>query len=222
MKQIRVQLTLDPNDLPPFYSIVSDSPDISELQLVDWNLAADDIGTIIYVVDGDEERFRDALDGANGIVTTDVTKSSQGWSYAVVKAKVHAIPLFDTLMELVGRAGMIVRKPIVIDDNCSHARIVGEPESLQSIINDVPSNFELRVDRIESFPGEVDAPEQLLSDRQQEVVSLALEMGYYDQPRGTTHAEIAAKVGCAPNTVTMHLQKAEAKLIPATMNHPGA
>ncbi|MEF8906631.1 MAG: helix-turn-helix domain-containing protein [Haloarculaceae archaeon] len=42
-------------------------------------------------------------------------------------------------------------------------------------------------------------------------------MGYYDQPRATTHEEVAPQLGCAPNTASEHLQKAEAKLVNAVV-----
>lgn len=215
MKQIRVRLELDPDELPSFYSTVSESPESSEFHVLDWNLSTDEIGTVLYATDGDADRFREAIEATDGIVDADVRESVRGRSYALIEARLRSISLFSTFMELVGRAGMIVRKPVVIAGNRSYARIVGSPATLQSVVDDVPSNFAVRIDRIEAFPGESDVPERRLSDRQGEVVTTALEMGYYDHPRGTTHAEIAAELDCAPNTVTMHLQKAESKLIPA-------
>jgi predicted DNA binding protein len=58
---------------------------------------------------------------------------------------------------------------------------------------------------------------ELLTDRQEEVVELALDLGYYDTPREATHEDVAAAIGCAPNTATEHLQKGEAKLVRAGM-----
>jgi predicted DNA binding protein len=58
-----------------------------------------------------------------------------------------------------------------------------------------------------------------LSDRQQAALETALELGYYNQPREATHEDIARELGCAANTATTHLQKGEAKLVRAVMNH---
>lgn len=40
-----------------------------------------------------------------------------------------------------------------------------------------------------------------LTARQQEVLAVAVERGYYDDPRGATHADIADELGLAPATV---------------------
>lgn len=65
------------------------------------------------------------------------------------------------------------------------------------------------------------APTSLLSERQCAAVNVALELGYYESPRNVTHADIADRLGCAPNTVTEHLQKAEAKLVRTALDIPG-
>jgi predicted DNA binding protein len=57
------------------------------------------------------------------------------------------------------------------------------------------------------------APTTVLSERQRAAVTVALELGYYESPRNTTHADITDRLGCEPNTVTEHLQKAEAKFV---------
>jgi predicted DNA binding protein len=57
----------------------------------------------------------------------------------------------------------------------------------------------------------------VLSDRQREAVRAALDIGYYDQPRGATHEDVAAALDCAPSTASEHLRKAEAELVRAAM-----
>jgi predicted DNA binding protein len=42
---------------------------------------------------------------------------------------------------------------------------------------------------------------------------MALDIGYYEQPRKITHQEIATELGCGLSTVTEHLQIAENKVI---------
>ncbi|MFQ3294867.1 MAG: putative DNA binding protein [Halobacteriales archaeon] len=56
-----------------------------------------------------------------------------------------------------------------------------------------------------------------ISERQRVAVLAALELGYYDTPRRATHEEVADAIWVAPSTVSEHLQKAELKLVRATM-----
>lgn len=55
--------------------------------------------------------------------------------------------------------------------------------------------------------------ETLLSDRQAEVVGLALAEGYYDWPRAADAETLAAELGIAHSTFLEHLRKAEARLL---------
>ncbi|MFQ3284359.1 MAG: putative DNA binding protein [Natronomonas sp.] len=52
-------------------------------------------------------------------------------------------------------------------------------------------------------------PNQLLTDRQQELLSLAASMGYYDTPRECTLTELAEEIGLAKSTCSETLHRAE-------------
>ncbi|MFB6270785.1 MAG: helix-turn-helix domain-containing protein, partial [Halobacterium sp.] len=53
---------------------------------------------------------------------------------------------------------------------------------------------------------------------QREAVEAALELGYYDDPRAATQADVADRLDCAASTAGDHLRKAEAKLVRAGMD----
>lgn len=57
------------------------------------------------------------------------------------------------------------------------------------------------------------AVETRLTDRQQEVLSIAHERGYYEWPRQVTQEELAEELGISAPTLTQHLRAAEQKLI---------
>ena len=48
-------------------------------------------------------------------------------------------------------------------------------------------------------------------------MTAALELEYYDRSEQVTYDDIADRLGCAPSTAAEHLQKAEAKIVRATM-----
>ncbi len=52
-----------------------------------------------------------------------------------------------------------------------------------------------------------------LTDRQREVIETALRTGYYDDPRGTSGAELAERFGVSSSTLHQHLRAAESKVI---------
>jgi predicted DNA binding protein len=56
-------------------------------------------------------------------------------------------------------------------------------------------------DALSSAPG--------LTDEEERVVAAALDAGYYEQPRKTTHTELALRLGTDPATVATLLRRAE-------------
>jgi len=52
-----------------------------------------------------------------------------------------------------------------------------------------------------------------LTDRQLEVLQTALQMGYFDRPKGANATEIASELGIAQATFTEHLGAAQRKLL---------
>ena len=57
-----------------------------------------------------------------------------------------------------------------------------------------------------------------LTDRQEEVLRLALEAGYYDQPKRVTIKELARRLGVAPSTFQEVLQRAERKVMVTSLD----
>lgn len=51
-----------------------------------------------------------------------------------------------------------------------------------------------------------------LTDRQQEAVQAAVELGYYQNPREATQVDVATEIGCSPGTAGEHLRKAEERV----------
>lgn len=56
-------------------------------------------------------------------------------------------------------------------------------------------------------------PVQALTDRQQEVLAVAYEEGYFDVPRGATTEDVAAELDLDSSTVSEHLTRAQHNLL---------
>ena len=53
----------------------------------------------------------------------------------------------------------------------------------------------------------------MLPDKQRAVLNKAVEMGYYNRPRGCTQRDIAREMNVKQATISEHLQSAESKII---------
>jgi predicted DNA binding protein len=218
MKQLRITVHIDTNFAPEFFNILSNSSEIIETQLIDWSMTSGERGTILYRIDGDHSSFAERATSTPGIDSVAFSDTGQERTYALVVMRPLETPMFDVIHQASTRAGFVIRKPIIYRDGNMYAQVVGDPEPLQRAFEDVPDKIDIQIDEIGRFRGSGDDPEMTLSDRQREAVKVALELGYYNQPRGATHENVAARLGCAPPTASNHLQKAEAKLIRTVMD----
>ncbi len=213
MKYVRVTASPDPELIPRAYSVVSESGPVTELRVLDWNLAAEAASTLLYAIDGDATEFQRAARETTGIDSIRLSKTEAATSFALLEARPSSIPFFETMVTGVGRAGMILRRPLVYRNSRSHGLVVGKPAPLQAMFDEMSDSIDFRVTSIGRFPSPADDPSTRLTNRQREVIETALEMGYYEQPREIAHEDIASELGCGVSTVTEHLHKAEDKLI---------
>ncbi|WP_248910310.1 helix-turn-helix domain-containing protein [Halocatena marina] len=218
MKHIQVTATPDPDLIPHVYDVVSESESVTELRVLDWNLVADDISTLLYAIDGGATEFQRAARDTAGFDSVTLTNVDAATSYALIEARPSAIPFFNTIVTAVARAGMILRRPLVYRSNRSHGHVVGKPAPLQAMFDEVSDGIDVHVTAIGPFPCAAEDQATRLTNRQREIIETALMMGYYEQPRKTTHQDIADELGCGLSTVTEHLQKAEDTLVRSTIN----
>lgn len=218
MKRIRITVRPDPDRSPPFLAYLLDSPDVVEARAVDWNRGATETSTHLYAIDGDGETFVDLAAETSGVESVTHTATDSAVSYAILELRDEDVPIFGGSARAIDRAGLVVRRPLIYRDGQITGHIVGDPDILQATIDETPTAVDVRIDEIRQFPGRRAEPTSALSERQREALETALELGYYDTPRNATHEDVAAELGCAPNTASQHLQKGEAKLVRAGLD----
>ena len=91
--------------------------------------------------------------------------------------------------------------------------LVGPHDAISGTLDEYrASGMSPRLQRISSYNG-LEQPLDKLTDRQQEVIQTAYDMGFYEVPRETSTEAVAAELGIDPSTVAEHLQRAERNLL---------
>ncbi|AFZ71395.1 helix-turn-helix domain-containing protein [Natronobacterium gregoryi] len=113
--------------------------------------------------------------------------------------------------------------PLRYEDGRKQCRILAlDPSSLTDLYVDlleddfaldVRSKREITIPSHSSPLSTLDDALPELTDRQREVLSLAVERGYYELPRETTTRELAGDFDLSRRTVEDHLRRAERKLL---------
>lgn len=94
---------------------------------------------------------------------------------------------------------------------------VGSQEQLSRMLAEMQSaGFDISLEKLQDYRVQ-QTPLDALTDRQQEVLDVAYELGYYDVPRGSSTSEVAAELGVDDSTVAEHLQRAERNLLGALL-----
>lgn len=213
MKYVQLTGTPDPETAPESFNVLAGSSSVTEARLFAMNISPQGRPTELFEVDGDRTQLRNELDGSTGLHAIETAPVTDGKFNLLVTLEPAAVPLQRDVFEAITQEQLVIVKPIVYRDERIHARIVGSSTSLQTAISAFPADVDLTVSTIGEFDRSRETLVSLLSKRQREAVITAFNLGYYQHPRATTHSEIAARLGCAPNTVSDHLQKAEEKIM---------
>jgi hypothetical protein len=213
MKHISITVRPELSHAPPFLEYLLASDDVREAHAVDWNRGATATSTHLYAVDGDVRPLPELGEATDGVESVRLSATAEPVSYAQLELRDEDVPIFGGAAEAVDRSGLVIRRPMVYRDGQIHGHVVGDSDVLQATLDEVPETVSVTIDGIGQFPSARANPANTLSERQREVLEVALDLGYYETPRQATHEDVAVELDCAPNTVTEHLQKGEAKLV---------
>lgn len=131
--------------------------------------------------------------------------------------------LEDSIIELFEEHNCLYQPPTIHRHGWEHYTIIGfEEKAIRAVYEDLDSDHDIEVlsktglDETQ-IPHTMLAPvDQLLdqiTERQLDALRLALDNGYYEQPRQTSVNELATQTTVARSTYEEHLRKAENKLI---------
>jgi len=124
----------------------------------------------------------------------------------------------------------IVISPVVTEEDCDNLTIFAPTwNAYRKFVDSLPEDFEVTVKSKRSMDDKV-GPEmdafkvigflelktlsEMLTPRQIEVLNVAIGKGYYSKPRKITLNELAEYLDMAPSTLSEHLNKIEAKVMP--------
>lgn len=200
----------------PVHRRLADDDALVRDELLHGHRSDDGPDTLLFYVEGDREAYVDALAAADRVVDFEVTPLGEDACYAYVREDSAEFDI--RLRDAFEGPGMLVVPPVEFrSDGTARLTVVGEPEALQTALEDVPAEARVDVDSI----GEYDGPPETdvgLTDRQREAAAAALEVGYYDVPRSGSLEAVADELGCAPGTASEHLRKAERAALAAAVD----
>lgn len=168
-------------------------------------LSDEDAGVGLAEVTADDPRqiIRD-IDDAEDVTSVDTLKYSDG----------EGLVQFETTMPLLllpaRDSGVPLEMPFSIQNGTATWEVTAPSERLSELGTQLESfGISFTVDYVQQRLNE----EQLLTDKQRQIVQTALEEGYYDTPRNCSLTELAGSLDIAKSTASETLHRAEEKII---------
>lgn len=211
MRTATVRLSLPGEGLHPADAAVAAHPDLERAAIDHVTGLADGAGVVLCRLRGEAAAVETLLGDAEGILEHHVTHAD-----GTVYAYVHFEPTETAaaLLELRRAHELVVRTPIRwLADGRLEVSAVGDDATLQAAVAALPDAVGAELVELREYEPAADRPETLLTDRQLEVLDAALSVGYYEEPRQGTQADVAEAVGLAPATVGEHLRRIEGTVL---------
>lgn len=211
MRYAKCVIIPDDEGLHPVDRRIADHPDVTRDLLHNVNLLANETIVAIYQFSGD----RDALESI-------LADSEMVYKYQLsgVDDAIHAYLHIEADERLVGLLSMLREFAFIFDTPLEFTRrgglcvtMIGDVQSFQKAVPDVPDGIRLKLLKTGSYQPDTDRLFSQLTDRQQEILRTAVDMGYYDVPRAVTHDDIGEELGCTGGTVGGHLRKIESRIL---------
>lgn len=211
MRYAKCVIIPDDEGLHPVDKLIQDHPDVTRELIHNVNLLADDTLVVLYQFSGDREALEEILAAEPMVRMYQLSGSGETiHGYLHVEADDRLVDLlgllndfefiFDTPLEYTRRGGLRIT-------------LIGDVGSFQQAVPDVPSGIRLKLLKTGTYEPDTDRLFSQLTERQQEILETAVDMGYYSVPREVTHEQIGEELGCTGGTVGGHLRKIEAKIL---------
>jgi len=216
MRYLQLQIDYPPGARHPMHQFLAEQDAIRRSYLRHWNFSNPEYVSTLFHVVGDVEEGRadylQALEDVPSIREYETTPIDDRSFYVYVReaADEHARRFRELLVD----TDLLVVPPIEYgSDGEMVFEIAGESESLRAVVADLPEHLSITVDRLGEYDAQRESLATALTARQEEILAVARERGYYEIPRRTSVREIADEVGCSKSTAANHLRKAEARLV---------
>jgi hypothetical protein len=210
MRYATIVITPGEEGLHPVDRALSTDPAVSRETIHKINLLNDGTCVTLYELSGDLDRANELLSSHSDVIAADVSGEEEGLAYIHFESNFTV----EALLTIVQMYEFVLDTPIDCTDRGGiRVRIVGDDVTLQAAIATIPDPLTVTLEANGEYHAAIDDLFTTLTPRQQEILTTAVEEGYYQVPRQTTHGRLAERLDLTPSTVGEHLRRVEARVL---------
>lgn len=210
MRYATVVISPEGGGLQPADQALAGDPTVTRDAIHQINLLSDGSCVSLYSVRGNLETVGNILESQNDVIAYDVSGDHEGLAY------IHFQPTETVrrLLSITQDNEIVLKTPIdCLESGGVRVTLVGDDGTIQRVVDSIPDSLTLSLEGIGDYHPDSEQLFSVLTERQQEILEAAVEMGYYEVPRNATHEDIAGEVGVSAGTVGEHLRKVEGKVL---------
>ena len=210
MREYTLRFWLPDGDLYSFSEEFADEPDLERKYVHRMEVLGDGTVTMLNECTGPPETVEAALEASEKVIDVIATGDDSTFFY------VHFEPESVTRKMMEGRrkTSLTLNMPLELHpDGSIVGRYVGDQGAVEEAFGTVPDPVESELVRMRSDATATGNAAAMLTARQREVLAVAIDEGYYADPRTATQGDIAAELGLSASTVGEHLRKIEATVL---------
>jgi predicted DNA binding protein len=211
MRYVKVSLTPTAGDIDPVAEEIDAEPSLTRESILHISRLNDGTAVLLTQIRGEKDAFEEILESADQIISHNVSSFRDG-----LQAYVHTEPTETgaALLELEQAHEFVLDMPIEYGpDGGLEVAVIGEEATVRRAIDDIPDDIRVELEQLSDYDPELRELSSLLTDRQQEILDTATDLGYYRVPRQATHQDIAEELDLSTTTVGEHLRKIESRML---------
>lgn len=173
-----------------------------------------DDGTVVELLEirADLDQVATELDAQPRVLHYDIAGTENG--AGLVYEHIEATDATVSLLALFREFEIILDPPLkVTSDSAIRITLLGEETALQELLAAASDIVDVRLEQTGEYKPKGRDLVSRLTDRQHQILTVAVAKGYYTVPREASISDIANEVDLSQSTVGEHLQKIEAKVL---------
>lgn len=211
MRYVKFVLIPDEGGLHPIDGAFAAESSLTRQFIHEISLLNDGTAITIYQLSGDVDVVKDILADHDEVVMSHV---SQPRDSIHVYVQFEPNEVIETLLEIPREHELIVDTPLEFTDRGGlRLTVIGEEEMVRRAIPELPPSLRPKLEQTGDYKPQNERLFSVLTERQQEILQTAVELGYYSVPRHVTHEELASELDCSPSNVGELLRKVEAAIL---------
>jgi len=195
-------------ELAPSISVLTPCSAIP-LELTSMNFCGQPEGIFIYRIRGSSNEIMPQIRRLDSVLTAKILSNSRGQFGMYIHAEMSEHHFLYQLMQ----QPLIIDTPIrFYSDHKARLRFTGPDGILDSTLGVLEETEGVQLKKIKSRDVKNESTNNMLTERQREILQAAIQGGYYDHPRRMDQHELGQMFDITAQTAGEHLRKIESKL----------